>query len=184
MMPIRSLSITVSALVILATPLVAQQPERRSGPVIRSGGEVFVIRDPEFATPVDLTYRVAFDIAVAAEQPDQVNASLNSVARFLNMHAQAGVPRDRLQLAVVVHGTAGKDLLDDAAYRERLGVENPNRALLRELMGAGVQIILCGQTAASRGLPRDGLIEGVRTALSAMTAHAVLQEHGYRLNPF
>ncbi len=154
------------------------------GPVIQSGGAVFPVPDPDFETPLDQTFRVAFEVALAADSPDQVNPGLNTVARFLNMHTQAGVPREQLHAAVVVHGPAGKDLLQDGAYRARVGVGNPNLALLGELAGAGVRIILCGQTAASRGLPRESLAEPVEVALSAMTALLVLQEQGYRVNPF
>lgn len=170
--------------VLLATPLGAQQAPRRLGPVIQSGGGVFEVARLDFETPVDMVYRVAFDVSQAAESPTEVNTGLNTVARFLNMHAQAGVPLPQLQVAVVVHGTAGKDLLEDEAYRARLGVENPNAVLVRELAEAGVRLVLCGQTAASRGLPVHGLLEPVEVALSAMTAHAVLQEEGYHLNPF
>jgi intracellular sulfur oxidation DsrE/DsrF family protein len=113
-----------------------------------------------------------------------VNPGLNTVARFLNMHARAGVPLRQSQVAVGVHGTAGKDLLQDHAYRSRLATDNPNAELVRELAEAGVRLILCGQTAASRGLPTDSLFEPVEVALSAMTALAVLQEDGYHVNPF
>ena len=56
--------------------------------------------------------------------------------------------------------------------------------LLEELSRAGVRVVLCGQTAASRGLPRDGLARPVEVALSAMTALVLLQDEGYRLIPF
>lgn len=172
------------ALVFLAAPLGAQQTPRRMGPVIRSAGGVFEVARVDFETPVDMVYRVAFEVSEAAGSPTELNPGLNTVARFLNMHAQAGVPLRQLQVAVVVHGTAGKDLLGDDAYRSRFGLENPNAVLVRELAAAGVRLVLCGQTAASRGLPTDGLLEPVEVALSAMTALAVLQEEGYHVNPF
>jgi intracellular sulfur oxidation DsrE/DsrF family protein len=175
-------ALLLTALLGGAGALHAQQ--RQDGPVIHAAGSVFTVPDPDFATPRDQTFRVLFDVAEGAAAPGEINTGLNTVARFLNMHAQAGVPLERLQVAVVVHGTAGKDLLRDAAYRERHGVDNPNRALLEELSRAGVRIILCGQTAASRNLPRAELLEPVEVALSAMTAHLVLQEQGYRVNPF
>jgi intracellular sulfur oxidation DsrE/DsrF family protein len=172
------------AALIVATPLGAQQAPRRTGPVIHSAGGVFEVTRVDFETPLDLTYRVAFDVSQAAESPTEVNPGLNTVARFLNMHGQAGVPLRQLQVAVVLHGTAGKDLLRNEVYRSRLGVDNPNAVLLQELVAAGVRLILCGQTAASRGLPTDGFFEPVELALSAMTALVVLQEEGYHVNPF
>lgn len=173
--------VAVLFLPLLAAPVSAQ---RADGPVIRSAGSVFAVPEPDFETPVDTDYRVVWDVRVGADSPDEVNQGLNTVARFLNMHARAGVPLERMDLAVVVHGTAGKDLLEDGPYRDAYGVDNPNRALLRELDAAGVRIIICGQTAVARGLPWDDLVPEAEVALSAMTAHAVLQGQGYTLNPF
>jgi intracellular sulfur oxidation DsrE/DsrF family protein len=85
---------------------------------------------------------------------------------------------------VVVHGAAAWELLDDDGYRARHGVDNPNAELIRELVRAGTKVILCGQSAASRGIPHDGLLSGVQVALSAMTAFAILQEEGFRVNPW
>jgi intracellular sulfur oxidation DsrE/DsrF family protein len=177
---------TVTSLtILLLTATVAQaQESRAAGPIIQSAGAVFEVSDPAFPTPRNQEYKVAFEVAQAADSPDQLNVALNSVARFLNMHARAGVPRDQIHAAVVVHGSAGWEVLDHAAYRDRYGVDNPNAELIRELTDVGAQVILCGQTAASRGIPRDGLVDGVDVALSAMTAFLVLQEDGYRVNPW
>ena len=170
---------------LLAVPLSVHAQDRPpAGPVILSAGAVFSVEDPDFATPPDLEFRLAFEMAQPAETPGGVNVVLNSVARYLNMHAQAGVPRDQLSAAVVVHGAAGWELLDDDAYRAKHGVANDNVQLIAELTAAGVPVILCGQTAASRGIPTDRLADGVQVALSAMTAFLVLQEQGYRVNPW
>ncbi|VVS99449.1 hypothetical protein ERY430_40383 [Erythrobacter sp. EC-HK427] len=37
---------------------------------------------------------------------------------------------------------------------------------------------------SAQGVEHDDLIEGVEMALSAMTAHALLQQQGYTINPF
>ena len=177
------ISIIFLCALLIAPSLFAQQ-RTEAGPLIHSAGAVFDVPGPDFETPRAIDYKVAFELAAAAPTPDQLNASLNSVARFMNMHARAGVPHDRIQPAVVVHGPAGWELLDHDAYRAKHGVNNPNFELVGELVAAGVPVILCGQTAASRGIPRDGLISGVQVALSAMTAFVALQEVGYRVNPW
>lgn len=155
-----------------------------SGPVIHSAGAVFEIPAPEFETPLDFTYRVAFDLATGSTSVEELNQGLNSVARFLNMHAQAGVPLSRLEVAVVIHGTAAKDFLVADAFRTHAGFENPNLDLIDELAGAGVRFVMCGQSLGARGIPREDLLPSVQVALSAMTAHLVLQAEGYRINPF
>lgn len=182
MRPTRAALVALSLALVPASPAAAQQ-RTQAGPIIESAGAVFAV-SPDMPTPNDRDYRVAFEIATPASAPDVLNQSINTVARFLNMHAQAGVPAERLSGAIVAHGAASFELLDDEAYRQRFGVDNPNAELIRELIAAGQPVILCGQSAASRGVPVDGLIPGVQVALSAMTAFLLLQDEGYRVNPW
>lgn len=150
------------AAVTIASAISAQQPAGNPGPLVESGGRVFDVPHIDLATPLEMTYRVAFDLSRASTSATAVNAGLDSVARLLNMQARAGVSASQLHLAVVVHGGAAADLLSHDAYRARTGESNPNAALIDELAKAGVRFI----------------------ALSAMTAFAVLQERGYHVNPF
>ena len=178
---------TSAALVVLlglcVTPAVGQE-RPTTGPLVPGFGPVFEIPGAEFPIDPDADYWAVFDVAQSSEDPAERNRRLESAARYLNMHARSGVDPDRMRVALVVHGGAGKDLLDDDAYRERYGVGNPNTALLAALDRAGVEIYLCGQTAAARGLPTDRLAEPVGVALSAMTALVALQNEGYRLIAF
>jgi len=52
------------------------------------------------------------------------------------------------------------------------------------LLKNNVEIIVCGQSAAAHGVAKTDLLSGVKMALSAMTARALLQQQGYTLNPF
>jgi len=109
-------------LVCLLLPLqLAAQPltDRVEGPVIDGYGETYPVNAPDFATPTDITYRVVFDVGTSPEAPEALNSKLNTVARFLNMHARVGVPTERMHLAVVLHGTAEKYALNHDAYRAR-----------------------------------------------------------------
>lgn len=159
------------------------QSSPEAGPIIWSGGAVYSVQDPDFETPLTHVYRVAFDVTEGSPGRAALTTGFESVARFMNMHGQAGVPAENLDLVLVVHGSAAQDLLMDRAYRERLGYPNPNTRLLTELIDAGVRVILSGQSVVARGLPRDGLIEGVEVALSAMTALQLLQAQGYLTSP-
>lgn len=174
------LVILLIALTLSAAPSAAQR--NSPGPVIHSAGAIFDVPSPSFVTPTDIEYKIVFEVSQAASSPDRINSGLGTVARFINMHAANGVPLENIHAAVVVHGSAGWDLLADAGYREQHGVDNPNAELIRELIAAGTQVVLCGQTAGSRGIPQEGLIDGVQMALSAITALYVLQQDGYRVN--
>lgn len=114
----------------------------------------------------------------------EVNRKIETLARFINMHVANGVSAENIHLALVVHGKAGFDLLKSRLYQEKFNSTNANSALLQDLMKNQVQIYLCGQSAAYYDIDKPLLEPGVKMALSAMTAHAVLNSKGYSLNPF
>lgn len=152
--------------------------------MIQGFGEVWDIPDPSYETDTSGMFRAVFDVMNSPEDPSQLNPWMETAARFLNMHARAGVPTDQLKVALVVHNKASKDLLDSTHYRERFGVSNPNAELLRELMDAGVRVLFCGQSSMARQVPIEETVEGVQLSLSATTALIQLQESGYHLIKF
>lgn len=168
---------------LLSTSALAGPADFKTGPVIEEFGPAAMVTNAQ-ALPEDSMFRIAFDAAKAAEA-GSVNRTLESAARFLNMHAAAGVDPTNIDLAVIVHGGAAFDLLTEDTYAARHnGTANASAALITALQKNNVHIILCGQTAAYRDIAKDDLLPGVEMALSAMTAHAQLQQDGYTLNPF
>ena len=153
-----------------------------TGPVIKNYGAV---ADVEQTHPLSgkEQFKVIFDVSDQGDK-GKANRRFESLARFLNMQARAGVPPEQIKLALVVHGKAGFDLLADKLYSEKNASSNPNAPLLAELQKHGVQVYLCGQSAAYYGIDNSHLLPGVNMALSAMTANALLQQQGYTLNPF
>ena len=168
-----------SMTLLIALPFSAVGPERfHAGERVPHFGKVATVTD---ATPLpdDVHFKVAFDVGDVSKDGG-INRNIESAARLLNMHQAVGVPPARSHVAIVVHGAAAMDLVND----ERYDGDNPNAALVAALIKADVKIILCGQTAAYRDIDADDLLEGVSLSLSAMTAHALLQQQGYTLNPF
>ncbi len=169
-------------LFVMSAICVAQT--KQTGPVISDYGAVWAIDEPDYRTRLDEPLKVVFDIMDSPEDPGQINARIETAARFLNMHAQSGVPAANLHVALVVHNKASKDIIHGTAYKEQFGIENPNEPLVKQLIEAGVQIVFCGQSSLSRGFPREETIEGIQLGLSAMTALIQLQNDGYRLIKF
>ena len=155
-----------------------------TGPAIADFGSTYAVPNPGLATPMLQAMKIRFDVGSTPDDVTALNPQFETAARFLNMHAKAGMSPDRLKVAIVVHGAAAKDVLDNEAYRARHGADNPNLPLLDALKRTGAHIYLCGQTAGSRGIIGDDLATPVQMALSAMTAHLVLDADGYVLNPF
>jgi intracellular sulfur oxidation DsrE/DsrF family protein len=173
----------IVAIIVVGSHPLAGQARPRTGPVIMDFGPVYDVTRVDFATPVDRAYRVIFDVAPAPADSTVRNDRLDAVARFLNLQARAGVPRDSLQAVLILHGPASRATLRNEHYRARFGVDNPDLPLLEALRGAGVRVLLCGQSAMSRGLDPDLLSPYVEVALSATTALIVLQQDGYVLIP-
>ena len=168
----------------LVTSWAAQAAAPETGPVVEGYGPVFPVTEGAFNLDPQKHYKVSKDVSASAQASGERNRDLESVARFLNMQARTGTPDGRIDMAVVVHGPAAKDLLDDEAYQARFGMANPNAGLLSGLGKAGVKIYICGQTAAYQGFRDDEFHPAVSMAISAMTTHVQLQTEGYTLIPF
>ena len=161
---------------------VAQIENFKAGPVFKDFGKVAPVEQSE---PVakDTVFKVTFDVTKAAD-PDKINRTIDSAARFINMHVAAGIPLENIHIAVVVHGGATLDMTNQvffAAHKD--GAKNASAAAIAQLQEHGVRFYLCGQSAAANGITNADLLPGVKMALSAMTAHALLQQQGYTLNP-
>ena len=163
------------AALALATPLAAQDMSAfKPGPVFKDFGPHAPIEGIGKA-PADAEFAVAFDVSEPAKDGAR-NRGIESAARFINMHVAHGVPEDNIRIAVVVHGKAVMDLLAKP--------DNTSADMVQVMLDHGVRFIVCGQSAAAYGVTQEDLLPGVEMALSAMTAHALLQQRGYTVNPF
>ena len=171
---------------LLALPALAQAAPRagfHSGPVFTAFADVATV-DSDLAIPKGTVLKVLFDVSDAAT-PGAMSRKIETAARFINMHVEAGVPIGNIHVAIVVHGPAGDDLLRAEAYATRhKGEKNGSIALIEALLAHDAQIWMCGQSAAATGIAKADLLPGVKMSLSAMTADALLQQQGYTLNPF
>ena len=158
------------------------QPE--PGMVISEFGPSYNIENPDYKTSLTQEFKVVFDITEISEDPSEINKYIETVARFLNIHARAGKPLNTMEVSVVIHGGAAQTLLKNESYQEVYKTDNPNIALFEALSDNGVQIILCGQTAMARNITKERRIPQAQISLSAMTALVQLQNDGFRLINF
>lgn len=159
----------------------AQMSTFKDGTAISGFGKSAPV--PSHSLPENSKFTIAFDVASTGGE-GVVNRKFDSLARFINMHVAAGVKKENIQLALVVHGKAIFDLLNNTSYQQKYETTNPNEPLLNALLQNNVRVILCGQSAAANAIQGNELVEGVEIQLSAMTAHALLQQEGYTVNPF
>ncbi|MFV8281625.1 DsrE family protein [Christiangramia marina] len=155
------------------------------GNVIPEYGKTIIVPHAEIEVDTNLVYKVVFDIDRNFD-PAEVNKLVETAARFLNMHQKAGVDPENMHLALVFHGSATKDVLDDASYSKAYPdtEENPNTPLFTALANAGTELIVCGQSAAHHNVDPENVHKDIKYALSAMTALVQLQADGYHLIKF
>ena len=165
-------------LILLFAPAAQAYPAGfTTGPVIEHYGPVADVQGAA-PLPANTHFKVVFDVSESA-RAGAVNSGLESAARFLNMHARAGIPPANINLAIVVRGGAVRDL----TTHPQSGHDNPNAPLIAALIANHVDIYVCGQAATHANVAAVDLLPGVRLVLSAMTEFALLQQQGYTLNP-
>jgi intracellular sulfur oxidation DsrE/DsrF family protein len=162
---------------LLSTPALATD-----GPVFVGFGSHTPV-EHDVAIPRGMVLRHVYDVTAAA--PGKRNPGFETAARFINSHVANGMaPRD-VAVAVVVHGPAIAELTRAPAYAARNnGAANASQAMVEEMLKHGVRFLVCGQAANAMGVKKADLLPGVELAISASSAHAILQQQGYTLNPF
>jgi ubiquinone/menaquinone biosynthesis C-methylase UbiE/intracellular sulfur oxidation DsrE/DsrF family protein len=148
-------------------------------PVVPGYGAVVEI--PNAVEPPQKDSKVVFDVT-AVKDPAKPPAGLERVATLLNLAGAFG-PSVNTKVTVVLHGDATAVALDDAAYTAATGQTHPAADLLTKLTKAGVEVQVCGQSLARKGLPVGGVRKDVRVAASAVSAVINWQARGYAYIP-
>jgi intracellular sulfur oxidation DsrE/DsrF family protein len=148
-------------------------------PVIPAADGFVVIPGAAAAPDRAASYRAIFDATRAAATPGELLPALNMVGSELNALGASGVGLDRAHFVIVFHGAAMSGLLDDAHYRARFGVANPNTAVLAQLKASGVELFVCGQNVAAEKLDPRTLAPQIRIASDALIVLITYENKGY-----
>lgn len=167
-------------LVVLLIGLKASSQEKLF-PTIKGFGGVYDVPFAMERPNPALDYKILVDVNTASEKPEMVHEGLETAAKIVNLHSLAGVPQNKLQVILVVHGAAAINLVNNTIYKQKFAVENPNLPLLTELGKAGVKIYICGQTIQKRNIDYHQLAPEVTVALSAITTITNYTILGYTL---
>lgn len=155
--------------------------QKKIYPLIKSGGGMFEV--PE-ATPIadkKMKYKLIVDLSKASDKPDSVNAALDKLARLVNAHIEAGIPKENIDVIGVFHFLGTPVILEDEAYKKKFGMANPNTALINELGKNGVRFFVCGQSLRARKLVDEKRNENIKVAQSALITFSTFQSKGYAL---
>lgn len=151
--------------------------------VITAAGAFHPVPHAAFLPDRNATYKVVFAMTKGSGKPNEVNPALERVARTVNLYAASGVPLDHLKFVAIAYGPATALVLDDAHYRAKFGVANPNLAVIEQLRKAGVTVAVCGQAVVENHFEDAWVAKDVPLALSALTTITGLQQQGYALMP-
>lgn len=162
----------------------AQQTVVKTGPIIENFGKVYQIDAPHLMLKTITEYKVIFDIYTDSSKENDINPLLNSVARYLNMHAQQGISIENMKIAVVLHGAATKSAINETAFQKKYDTPNPNKELMEELAKANVELYVCGQSFLANGFEINEKSPTIKLALSALTALVEYQQNGYQIINF
>lgn len=176
--------ITMLIILIGLAKMNAQESGAKTGPVIDGFGKAYSIENADLQLNINKEYKVIFDIYTDNSKENEINPLLNTVARYLNMHAQQGVLKENMKVAVILHGAATKSALSNDAYQKQFETSNPNSELIQKLKNANVAIYVCGQSYLANGFKLDEKSDDVKLALSALTALVEYQTNGYQLINF
>lgn len=153
-------------------------------PIVKDYGGIYEIKDATERPDPNGEYKIIVDMTTGASSPEQISRWVDNIARLINLHGLAGVPKDKIHVKVVVHGAGIFTLLDNEAFQERNKVDNPNLKVYEALKEAGVEIYVCGQSMVARGFKKDDLWSGTIIAHSAMTTITTYVPQGYVLLKF
>jgi intracellular sulfur oxidation DsrE/DsrF family protein len=179
-----ALALALFVITILAALQVSAQMNKLQAPVIpEADGYVSI---PNVAVPPDKkrTYRAIYDATRFPKEPTQLVTALNMAGSELNAFGAEGVPLRNAKFAIVFHGPAINGILDDAHYKAKYGVSNPNLKVLAELKKAGVEIFVCGQNLISENIDPKIISPDVTVASDALIVLMAYQNDGYALMSF
>jgi intracellular sulfur oxidation DsrE/DsrF family protein len=137
-----------------------------------------------------LTYNMVFDFTAFQEMEGRkfkmdssmVNAGLSDLARIFNLHIAAGIPKERINFVVAIHGgNATRSFFNNEAYQKRYKINNPSLPLIEELSNAGVKFLVCGQSLTWLGYNKTMLSPKTKVTLTAQTTLSSYQVKGYAL---
>jgi intracellular sulfur oxidation DsrE/DsrF family protein len=175
--------LSLSAVAMAAPAGPAKWPAPKAAAVPQADGYVTI---PGAAVPILKTrvYRAVFDATQPAGKPTDLVPALNMVGSELNALVASGVPLANAKFVVVFHGAAMNGILDEAHYKAKFGVSNPNLAVIEALEKAGTSLFVCGQNLAFEHINPMTLTPQVKVATDALIVLMTYQDEGYALLNF
>lgn len=175
---------------VLTQPYVADPKYKKYYPAIKGEewSAVFPVNNVEEIPDPNMKYKLLLELVdFAPKDPDStinknVNLGLVEVGRLINLHVAAGVPKENLDIVIIVHASALFAFLNNDEYKKKYGVDNPNIPFLKQMESVGVKLLACGQAILFLGLEKEQMLPNVKVALTAKTVLTSYQLKNYVLD--
>jgi intracellular sulfur oxidation DsrE/DsrF family protein len=145
---------------------------------------IFPVKNIQEKPDVAMRYKLLINMTQWSKDTSairQINGGLAEVGRIINLHIAAGIPKENLDIAMVVHGGALNVYLTNEAYRKKFNVDNPNLDILKQFTSIKTRLLACGQAELFFNIPAADMIPDVKTALTAKVVLSTYQLKGYVL---
>lgn len=155
-------------------------------PLIINSEESAVYPVPLVTDKIDpkMKYKLLFHMVIWSRDPasrNKINEGLAEIGRIINLHIAAGVPKENLELALIINGSAMNVYLNNEAYQRKFKTNNPNLDILKQFSDLKTSMVACGQSEIFRNISPADFIASVKTAYSAKVALSTYQLKGYVL---
>jgi intracellular sulfur oxidation DsrE/DsrF family protein len=153
-------------------------------PLIKSSkwSGVIPVSNADEKPDINQQYKILMEVTTGIKGSDgakEINEAIAEVGRLINIHMAAGIPKKNMHVVVVAHGPVLKSFYNDAVYKEKFKVDNPNVPVFNELLAAGVKFIACGQAMYFFDVKKEEMVPWMKVALSAQTVLTDYQLKGY-----
>jgi len=176
----RFFQYTTAAFISIILLLTSAFAQAWQAPAVPSTGHMMPLSDVAYIPDSEAKHKVLIHVTGSPQAADAMHPALAYVARTVNLYAGAKVPKENLDIVVVLAGAATPVAINNARYKKEFGANNPNLKVLSELHDYGVEIVACGQALEGMEM-RDDVHSSVTVSLSALTSVLELQRAGYAL---
>lgn len=163
---------------ILANVSEAQQ-KKWVNPIVKGYGRILDLEDVDVKPDPNMKYNILIELVNDMDKPNRVDFYANNVARLINLHAVGGVPKENLNVTLVIHAQATNSVLNSEKYKAKYKEDSPYEDFYKALNDAGVEVIVCGQSLSMFGHKPKDVLPDIKIATSALTVMSTYQQKGY-----
>ena len=154
---------------------------QKTGVILEKYGKVYSTEKPETTFDSIKEYKVIFDVFADKAADDEINPQLTAVTNYLKKSLQQGVPIENMKIAVIFHGTATKNVLNNTAYNKLFNIDNPNLALIKKLRSENVELYVDKKSYFGKVYELEDKSPDIKMAFSTQSALMRFESDGYQI---